>query len=138
MKTDPNCIFCKIVKHEIPAVVIYEDDEFMAFLDLEPLNPGHTVLIPKNHSNFVWDMPEDELSKSMPISRKIALALEKTYLPPRVGLFIEGFDLNHAHLKLIPLFSPDDMKKDPTPSSAEEREAEAKKIKTNLIQSQNQ
>lgn len=132
MNTDPNCIFCKIVKHEVPAVVIYKDNNFMAFLDLEPLNPGHTVLIPKNHSDFVWDMPKDELNEALPISRKIALALKKTYSSPRVGLFIEGFDLSHAHLKLIPLFSPSDIKKDPTRSSSEEREIEAENIKKNL------
>lgn len=132
MKTDPNCIFCKIVKHEIPAHIIYEDKDFIAFLDIEPLNPGHTVLIPKSHSDFVWEMPESELNEALPISKKIALALKKTYSPSRLGLFIEGFDLNHAHLKLIPLFSPEDIKKDPTSPSIKELETEAKKIKLNI------
>ena len=130
--SDPNCIFCKIIKKEIPAVIIYEDEDFIAFLDLEPINPGHTVLIPKNHSNFVWDMSEDELTKALPVSKKIALALKQTYNPTRLGLFVEGFDIDHAHIKLIPLNSPDDIKNTTTAISIEEREEEAKKIEANL------
>ncbi|USN97811.1 MAG: hypothetical protein H6799_01820 [Candidatus Nomurabacteria bacterium] len=77
-------------------------------------------------------MPENELQLALPVSKVIADALQKTYSPARMGLFIEGFDMDHAHIKLIPLYSPNDINNQTNSASIEDREKEAQKIKNNF------
>lgn len=132
MNTDPSCIFCKIVQEEVPSHKIFEDDDFVAFLDIEPVNPGHTVLIPKKHSIYVWDMENQDLQAVMPIAKRIALALERTYNPKRVCLAVDGFDIAHAHIKVIPTYTPRDLEKETHPADHSELELEAKRIIQNL------
>lgn len=91
LNSDPNCIFCKIIEGEIPANIVYEDDLSLAFLDLEPINPGHTLLIPKSHQDHLWDLDPETYNYLFQTAKKIKAALQKTYSPPRVGLIVEGF-----------------------------------------------
>ena len=72
-----NCIFCKIINKEIPAEVVYEDSDFLAFLDIRPLSPGHTLIIPKQHYRWVWDVPN--AGAYFEVAKKIALAQKKTF-----------------------------------------------------------
>lgn len=98
-----NCLFCKIIKKEIPCYRIYEEENFLAFLDIKPRNPGHTLVIPKKHYRWVWDIQE-EYSK---VVNKIAQAIKKALKTERVISFVIGEEIEHAHIHLVPRF-PDD------------------------------
>jgi histidine triad (HIT) family protein len=95
-----NCIFCKIVKGEIPANVVYEDKEFLAFLTIDPLSPGHTLVIPKKHYRWVWDVPN--AGEYFEVARKIALAQRKAFDTDFVLSKIVGEDVPHAHIWVFP------------------------------------
>lgn len=99
-----NCIFCKIVKGEIPCHKVYEDNEFLAFLDLYPNTRGMTLVIPKKHySSDVFYMPKNDYIEFMLISQKIATLLENKLGVKRVAMVMEGMGIDHAHIKLYPL-----------------------------------
>ena len=102
---DPSktCIFCKIIAGEIPCYKVFENDELLAFLDISPRNKGHTLLVPKKHSRWVWDMQE-EYSK---VSGQIANALKKAFSTDYVVSFVMGEEVHHAHLHLVPRFEGD-------------------------------
>lgn len=93
-----TCIFCKIIKKEIPANIVYEDEKFLAFLDIRPLSPGHTLIIPKAHYRFVWDVPELEY---FAVAKKVAHALQKKY-GELVFSKIIGEEVPHAHIWVYP------------------------------------
>ena len=95
-----NCIFCKIVRGEILSTKVYEDENFLAFLDIHPRNPGHTQVIPKKHYRWVWDMPEVGLY--MEICKKIANAQRRAFETEWVVSTIFGEEVPHAHIWLIP------------------------------------
>jgi histidine triad (HIT) family protein len=95
-----NCIFCKIAKKEVPAEVVYENENFLAFLDIRPLSPGHTLVIPKEHYRFVWDVPN--AGEYFEVARKIALAQKKAFNIESVISKIVGEEVPHAHIWLIP------------------------------------
>ena len=98
-----NCIFCKIVKGEIPAVKIFEDEKHFAFLDMNPINSGHTLLIPKKHTDYLFDLNDNEYSKLMLKAKYLAKLLKNKLAPKRVGILVEGFLIPHAHIHLVPL-----------------------------------
>ncbi|MGA3289974.1 MAG: HIT domain-containing protein [Candidatus Bathyarchaeia archaeon] len=77
MTSDESCIFCKIVSKQVPASNIYEDETIMAFLDIQPLNEGHTLVIPKRHYVDIFDIPEDQLSQVHKVAKQISTALKK-------------------------------------------------------------
>lgn len=96
-----DCIFCKIIKGEIPCHKIYEDDNFLAFLDINPVSIGHTLLIPKDHYRWVYDVPNfDEFWK---IAQKIAINIKKSSINPEYISFLTmGNEVAHAHIHIIP------------------------------------
>lgn len=98
-----NCIFCKIISGEIPCFKVWEDSKHLAFLDISPINPGHTLLIPKKHTNLVWDMQDKEFSKIFLAAKKLSVPIQKATDAKRIGLAIEGFLVHHVHLHLVPL-----------------------------------
>ena len=99
-----DCIFCKIVRGEVPAVKIWEDKEFFAFLDINPNTEGMTLVIPKKHfDSDVFDMLEEDYKKLMIASRKVAKLLIKGLKVKRVSFVMEGMGVNHIHVKLYPL-----------------------------------
>jgi len=100
MKTDPTCIFCKIVAGEIPAHKIYEDSNFIAFLDINPLSPGHTLIIPKEHYRWVWDIPN--VGEYFEIVKKIANAQKKAFKTDFILSKIVGEEVPHAHIWVYP------------------------------------
>ncbi len=100
MITNDNCIFCKIVAGEVPAYIVYEDKQFIAFLDIHPLAPGHVQIIPKDHYRFVWDVPN--VGAYFEVARKIALALQKVFNHDLIRSQIFGEQIFHAHIWVWP------------------------------------
>ncbi len=97
-----DCIFCKIVAGEIPSYKVFEDDNFLAFLDINPFAKGHTLVIPKKHVKWVWDLNEEEYSDLFKKIKLIAKALEKTFNTEWIVEGIAGIDVPHAHVHVIP------------------------------------
>lgn len=96
-----DCIFCKIVKGEIPCHKVYEDDKFLAFLDINPVSPGHTLLIPKTHYRWVYDVPN--FGEYWQIAQKIAINIKNSPLNPEYISFLTmGNEVPHAHIHIIP------------------------------------
>lgn len=102
-------IFTKILKGEIPSYKVAETDEFFAFLDIQPNTKGHTLCIPKQEVDRVWDLEKDVYMRLMEFSRTIALAIEKTIACDRVGLAVVGLEVPHVHVHLIPLHGMQDI-----------------------------
>ncbi len=100
-----ECVFCKIVRMELPAYRVYEDKGFLAFLDVRPLNPGHTLVIPKLHYRWVWDVPDE--GKYFETVKKIAKGLQKSMKTEWVVADIAGTGIPHAHVHLVPRFPRD-------------------------------
>ena len=100
MIEDQNCVFCKIVKGQLPANVIYEDADFLAFLDIRPLSPGHTIVIPKNHYRWVWDVPNT--GKYFGVVTKIARAQSLAFEQELIQSKIIGEEVHHAHIWIFP------------------------------------
>ena len=97
-----DSIFTKIIKGEIPSHKIYEDDDVLAFLDIHPVMPGHTLVIPKKQVEFVWDLDDETYTKLMLAAKKIALHIRETLDVEYVGEQVIGVDVPHAHVHLIP------------------------------------
>ena len=128
-----SSIFTKIVNREIPAYKIAEDDKYLAFLDVNPNAKGHTLCIPKQEIDKIFDMDDELYLGLMKFSKKIAIALEKTVPCKRVGMAVVGLEVPHAHVHLIPLNHMDEMRfHDKVSLSKEEFEALAKSIQANL------
>ncbi|WP_395632787.1 HIT family protein [Flavobacterium sp.] len=105
-----SSIFTKIVNGEIPAYKIAEDDRYLAFLDVNPNAEGHTLCIPKEEINKIFDMEEDHYLGLMQFARKVAKAIEKTVPCKRIGVAVVGLEVPHVHVHLIPLHDMDDMR----------------------------
>ena len=128
-----STIFTKIIKGEIPCYKIAEDDNFLAFLDVNPNAKGHTLCIPKQEINKIFDIEDDLYLGLMQFSKKIAIALEKTVPCKRVGMAVVGLEVPHAHVHLIPLNEMDEMRfQNKVTLSKDEFEALAKSIQGNL------
>lgn len=96
-------IFSKIVSGEIPCYKIAETKEFLAFLDINPLSEGHTLVIPKREINYIFDIDDNELSELMLFAKKVAKAIEKNVSCKRIGIAVIGLEVPHAHIHLIPI-----------------------------------
>lgn len=127
-------VFSKIIAGEIPSYKIAEDDNFFAFLDINPLTKGHTLVVPKKETDYLFDVEDEILGKIMVFAKKIAKALDKVTDCKRVGVIVIGTEVPHAHIHLIPFkdekelnFSREKLKLHP-----EEFENIAKNIKSEL------
>jgi len=96
-------IFTRIINGEIPCYKVAEDEDFLAFLDVNPNAKGHTLCVPKKEINRIFDMEESHYLELMKFSRKVAIALEKTVPCERVGVSVIGLEVPHVHVHLIPL-----------------------------------
>ena len=128
-----SSIFTKIVNGEIPCYKIAEDENFLAFLDVNPNAKGHTLCIPKQEIDKVFEIEDDLYIGLMLFSKKIAIALEKTVPCLRVGMAVVGLEVPHAHVHLIPLNEMDEIRfQNKVSMSKEEFEALAQNIKNHL------
>lgn len=127
LRVDENCVFCKIIKGEIPCAKIYDDDRLLSFLDIAPANKGHALIVTKNHYDTLLDVPEEELSILLKTVKKISRAMSS-------ALGNEGFNIlmnnekvagqlvPHAHIHIIPRFSNDGIKLNWKPNKYKEKE----------------
>ncbi len=102
-------IFTRIINGEIPCYKIAENDDFFAFLDISPLQPGHTLVVPKQAIDNLFDLPQNILVELMAFAQPIAKAIEKSFPCNRCGIAVIGLEVPHAHMHLVPINSADDL-----------------------------
>ncbi|MFN3917552.1 MAG: HIT family protein [Flavobacteriales bacterium] len=98
-----STLFSKIVKGEIEAFKILEDEKHLAFLDVFPLKPGHTLVIPKKEEDYIFDMPDEELAELMIFAKVVSKKLKKAFPCKKIGVAVIGLEVPHTHIHLIPL-----------------------------------
>lgn len=104
-----DCIFCKIVAHQIPAHTVYEDERMLVFLDIHPIRPGHMLAIPKLHEPDFYKVPADIFAHMMLVVQELATKASTAFQPKKVGLLISGFDVPHTHIHIVPMHESDDI-----------------------------
>ena len=97
-------IFSKIIKGEIPCYKIAENDDFFSFLDINPIAEGHTLVIPKKEVDYIFDLEDETLSGLVTFSKKIAKAIDSSLGTLRTGMIVEGLEVPHAHIHLVPIY----------------------------------
>ena len=102
-------IFTKIIKGEIPCYKVAEDERYFAFLDINPLNTGHTLVVTKQETDYLFDLDDDTYCGLMVFSKKVAAAIEKVVKCKRIGVAVVGLEVPHVHIHLIPMNSMDDI-----------------------------
>jgi len=127
-------IFSKIVNGEIPAYKVLEDEQFLAFLDVNPLTQGHTLVIPKVETDYFFDMDDEALRDVMVFSKKVAMAIRLAIPCVKVGVSVIGLEVPHAHIHLIPMNVVSDMNfsKAKLSFTKEEMEATAQLIRSKI------
>ncbi len=138
-----NCIFCKIIRKEAPANIVYEDNSVIAFLSNRPVNEGHTLVVPKKHYRDIYDIPEDEVAHLFEVAKKLAQVVRDTFSFPGLRIVqnngeAAGQVVFHIHVHLIPLSPRDDMNNSGVYrnttylATSEALEKDAEKLRQNL------
>src|SRR3989344_3470222 len=134
-----DCLFCKIIAGEIPSTKVYEDDTVIAFLDIHPVNIGHTLVIPKTHHANLYETPDDALAHMIAVVKKLSIAVKGALSADGINIEmnndpVAGQIIFHTHLHIIPRFSGDSLKHWPSAREYNEGEADevAQKIKNSL------
>lgn len=124
-------IFSKIAAGEIPSYMCAEDERFYAFLDINPLAQGHTLVIPRREVDYFFDLEDDELAAMTVFAKRVARAIGKAFPCRKVGMAVLGLEVNHAHIHLVPLQTEGDMdfRKEKLSLSAEEMAETARRIR---------
>ncbi len=102
-------IFTKIIKGEIPCYMIAEDENYFAFLDINPLRAGHTLVVPKQETDYLFDLDDDQLTGIILFSKKVAAAIKSVFPCNRIGIAVLGLEVPHAHIHLVPMDSMEDI-----------------------------
>ena len=102
-------IFSRIIKGEIPCYKIAENDKFFAFLDINPVSKGHTLVVPKKEVDYIFTLGDEELGEMMVFAKKVSSAIEKAMPCKRIGVAVIGLEVPHAHIHLIPIVEEGDM-----------------------------
>lgn len=128
-------IFTRIIKGEIPSYKIAEDDRYYAFLDINPLKTGHTLVVPKQETDYIFDLDDDQLKGLMIFSKRVAAAIKAAYPCNRIGIAVLGLEVPHAHVHLVPMDSMEDInfKRPKLKFSPEEFRKIAENIKAKLV-----
>lgn len=139
MTSDPDCLFCKIIAGEIPAFKLYEDEETFAFMDINPANEGHALVVPKEHSKDLYSVSDAAIKASVVTARKVALALQKTVDFDGLNLLqcngpAAAQSVFHFHMHVLPRRDQDELKLNwgPKPGDMEAIRQLAERIKANL------
>ncbi len=125
-------IFTRIINGELPCYKVYEDDRVIAFLELHPINEGHTLVVPKKQVDHIWDLDDNDYDYLWKTAKKIGAHMREVIKSPRVGVVVEGFGVPHTHIHLIPIYQGNDLKKPQDKSkspSPEELEAMAARLR---------
>lgn len=128
-------IFSKIINGEIPSYKVAEDDLFYAFLDINPVAKGHTLVVPKQEVDYIFDQSDVMLGAHMQFAKRVANAIQKTIPCKRVGVCVMGLEVPHAHIHLIPLNNEGDMdfRKEKLKLSAEEMQEICQQLSANFM-----
>ncbi len=113
-----SSLFTRIIKGEIPCHKILENEEFLAFLDIKPITPGHTLVIPKKEIDYIFDLEDDLLGRLTIFSKKVAAMIKKEIVCKRIGIMVAGLEVPHTHIHLVPINAISDLnfaKAKPTP-----------------------
>jgi histidine triad (HIT) family protein len=98
-----SSLFTRIIQGEIPCHKLYEDDDFIAFLDINPIRPGHALLVPKVEEDYIFDQSDDVLSKMLIVAKRVGIAIESVVSCERMGITVLGLEIPHTHLHLVPI-----------------------------------
>jgi len=129
-----SCLFCKIISGDIPCYKVWEDDQFLAFLDIHPIKEGHTLIIPKIHSPYLFEMNEAEYSAIWNAAKTVSAKLKQVFQPKtgKIGSIVYGLDVDHTHIHLVPIDQSGDLSfKNAKPASKEELETTLAKLANN-------
>lgn len=139
MALDKDCIFCKIVRGEIPSFKVFEDDRTLAFMDINPINPGHALIVPKHHAPNIFETPDDWLAAAMVTTRRIARGVETALKPHGMNIVQANGpgaaqSVFHLHIHVVPRAKDDGIKMNwgIRPGNMDEIKAIAEKIKASL------
>lgn len=139
MVLDKDCIFCKIVRGEIPSFKLYEDDKTLAFMDINPINPGHALIVPKHHAPNIFETPDDWLAAAMVTTRRVARGVETALKPHGMNIVQANGpgaaqSVFHLHIHVVPRAKDDGIKMNwgINPGNMDEIKALAEKIKAAL------
>ncbi len=126
-------LFTRIINGEIHCHKIYEDESYLAFLDIRPINPGHALVIPKKEIDYIFDIDDDVLGGMMVFAKKVAHAIKKEVDCKRIGIMVAGLEVPHAHIHLIPIFGIPDLNfANAKPAENDELAKVAEKIRQHL------
>lgn len=127
-------LFTKIINREIPGHIVAEDDRYIAFLDINPLVMGHTLVVPKKEVDYIFDLDDDTLAGLQLFCKKVAHAIQKAFPCNRIGLAVIGLEVPHTHVHLVPMNSMGDINfaRPKLSPSKEELSAAAEKIKKSM------
>ncbi|MCB9799221.1 MAG: HIT family protein [Candidatus Omnitrophica bacterium] len=126
-------LFTKIIQGEIPCHKLLEDERFLSFLDIRPINPGHALVIPKKEIDYVFNVDDDLLKDILIFARQVARAIEKTVSCKRIGIMVAGLEVPHCHFHLVPINSVSDLNfAKAQAASQEDLAALAEKIRSNF------
>lgn len=129
-------IFSKIIRGEIPSYKCAENDKFYAFLDINPLAQGHTLVVPKREVDYFFDLTDEELAEMIVFAKRVAAAIKQAFPCRKVGMAVLGLEVDHAHIHLVPLQSEGDMdfRKDKLKLSPEQMKQTAESITSAFVQ----
>ena len=118
-----DCILCKIVTGEVPSHRIYEGENTLAIMDIHPIKEGHVLVFPKKHTETFEQMDEGEFCEVMRTAHKVSKRIKEVLSPSRVGVLIEGFDVAHAHVKVVPIENEVELRHIPNMKAEPDHEA---------------
>ena len=99
-----STIFTKIIRGDIPSYKVAENETHFAFLDINPIAEGHTLVVPKKETDYLFDLSDEELGQTIIFAKKIAHAIDQSLKPIRTGIIVEGLEVPHAHVHLVPIY----------------------------------
>ncbi|MBB6482289.1 HIT family protein [Spirochaeta isovalerica] len=104
-----ECRFCDIANKKVISKIVYEDNKIIAFLDRFPVNPGHVLVIPKEHYSSIWQLENELYTSIFKIVKQISSSIQEEIEPEKIGLLVAGYDIDHCHIHIIPMYSRDDV-----------------------------